>query len=169
MYETRVENLLKAIKAGDKKEVETAAKSFDTSDELDVSRVTPDDKRLTGFLLDHLASLRREIVSVEALEKLGRLRTILGAKEAKSVIYMPKLKMRLKRFTFEEIEQAAKKIAENPHMMGDNAEGVKYATLEYLLRNDAQIDKWLTKANVHMNGRRIDAAEMQRIKHGANG
>jgi hypothetical protein len=146
MYETRIESLLKAIKAGDKKEIEAVAKSFDMSGELDVSRVTPDDKRLAGFLLDHLASLRREIVSVEALEKLGRLRTILGAKESKPIIYVPKLRMRLKRFSFEEIEQAAKNIAENGFMMG-NEDGEKKATLEYLLRNDQQIDKWLTKKN----------------------
>ena len=167
MYEARIESLLRAIKAGEKKEIDAVAKSFDTSDELDINRVTPDDKRLAGFLLDNLASLRREVVSVEALEKLGKLKTILGAKEAKPVIYIPKLRMRLKRFSFDEIECAAKNIAANGFMMGSE-DGEKKATLEYLLRNDQQIDKWLTKQNGHTNGRRIDAAEMHRIKNGAS-
>ena len=167
MYEARIESLLKAIKAGDKKEIESVAKSFDMSGELDVSRATPDDKRFAGFLLDHIASLRREITSAESIEKLGRLKTILQVRDAKPIIYVPKLRMRLKRFTFEEIELAAKNIAANGFMMGSE-DGEKKVTLEYLLRNDQQIDKWLTKTNGHKNGR-IDAAELQRIKNGANG
>jgi len=52
----------------------------------------------------------------------------------------------LKNFTGKEIIQAADNMLANPFMMGDNENNRKYATLEYLIRNDEHIRKWLEEA-----------------------
>lgn len=60
--------------------------------------------------------------------------------------HLSKIKARLKNFTEKEIILAADNMLANPFMMGDNENNRKYATLEYLIRNDEHIRKWLEEA-----------------------
>lgn len=58
-----------------------------------------------------------------------------------------KLKRRLKTFSEKDIVEAAKAIAGNEYLMGDNPNGKKYGTIDYLIRNDEKLDEWLEFAN----------------------
>ena len=54
-----------------------------------------------------------------------------------------KYKARTKTFKREEILQAAYNLSCSPFHMGKNDQRTKYATVDFLLRNDEQIEKWL--------------------------
>lgn len=54
-----------------------------------------------------------------------------------------KLKVRLKTYTPEEILTAALNLTSDGFMQGDNDAGKKYGTIDYFLRSDEVIDKWL--------------------------
>lgn len=58
-----------------------------------------------------------------------------------------KLKKRLDNFKADELILAAKTLADNPFMMGENPGGVKYATVDYLIRTDENVEKWLETAD----------------------
>lgn len=60
--------------------------------------------------------------------------------------YLSNYRQRRRHFTYEELSAAASSIAASPHMMGKNPESKKYATVEYLLRNNKNVDKWLTES-----------------------
>lgn len=59
---------------------------------------------------------------------------------------LTKLKRRLTKFPLSDLLQAAEAIAANPFMMGDNPNGRRYGNIDYLLRNDETIDRWLDTA-----------------------
>lgn len=54
-----------------------------------------------------------------------------------------KLSVRLKTFTPEQMIQAAEKIAADPYLQGDNPGGKRYGTIDYLIRSDELVDRWL--------------------------
>ena len=58
-----------------------------------------------------------------------------------------KLKKRLENFSEEDLTLAARTLADNAFMMGDNPGGVKYATVDYLIRSDENVEKWLEIAD----------------------
>lgn len=58
-----------------------------------------------------------------------------------------KLASRLKSFSEDELTMAAKALTDNAYMMGDNPGGVRYATIDYLLRSDEIVEKWLEQAD----------------------
>lgn len=58
---------------------------------------------------------------------------------------LKRLKARLKTFTEAELQEAAQAIRVNPWMQGENPNGVRYGTVDYLLRNDETVDKYLTQ------------------------
>ena len=58
-----------------------------------------------------------------------------------------KLQKRLANFTAEELTLAAQTLADNDFMMGENPGGVKYATVDYLIRSDENVEKWLEIAD----------------------
>ena len=60
-------------------------------------------------------------------------------------IYREKLKTRLKTFSIDQLKTAAVNMHNDPYMTGQNKTGRVYATLEYLLRNDKNVDKWLVQ------------------------
>lgn len=62
-----------------------------------------------------------------------------------------KLKKRLANFTEAELVLAAETLADNAFMMGDNPGGVKYATVDYLIRDDGIVEKWLENADTAGN------------------
>lgn len=70
-------------------------------------------------------------------------------RHAKTTEYTParsnKLRMRLKRYSGDDLLRAAQAIANDEYMMGST--GRKYGTIDYLLRNDEQIDTWLQNAD----------------------
>lgn len=70
-----------------------------------------------------------------------------------------KLKQRLKTFSRDEIILAAKAVADNEYMMGDNPSGKKYGTVDYLIRNDEKLDEWLDTARG--GGQTIDLSKME--------
>lgn len=55
-----------------------------------------------------------------------------------------KLKLRLKRYSKDVMLEVARTIANNDYMAGSS--GRKYGTIDYLLRNDEQIDTWHQQA-----------------------
>ena len=57
--------------------------------------------------------------------------------------YFEKIRTRLKRYSSDEIVEAAKNMTNSSHMMGENDDNRKYATLEYITRNDKNVQKWL--------------------------
>jgi hypothetical protein len=54
-----------------------------------------------------------------------------------------KARLRLKTYTLEEMKTAISNILATPYMTGDNENHTYYATWEYCVRNDQNIDKWL--------------------------
>ena len=60
--------------------------------------------------------------------------------------HLAKLRSRLKHYNKKEILEAANNMISDPFMMGDNNNQKKYASLEYLLRNDENVRKCLDKA-----------------------
>ena len=50
-----------------------------------------------------------------------------------------------------ELVLAAETLADNAFMMGDNPGGVKYATVDYLIRDDGIVEKWLENADTAGN------------------
>ena len=62
----------------------------------------------------------------------------------KSSIYKDKINTRLKTFTLDQLKQASMGMKANKHMMGENDNKKVYATVEYIVRNDANVEKWLT-------------------------
>lgn len=64
-----------------------------------------------------------------------------------------KLRARMKSFSAENIQLAAKALAASPWHMGDNPNGVKYGTIDFLLRNDETVEKWMNhKINNRKSG-----------------
>lgn len=59
--------------------------------------------------------------------------------------YREKLKTRLEKFSIEQLKTAAVNMNADPYMTGQNDGGRVYATLEYLTRNDKNVDKWLVQ------------------------
>jgi len=57
--------------------------------------------------------------------------------------YKLNIEARLAEFTVEQLKQAALAMKRNPHMMGQNDRHTVYATLEYITRNDKNVDKFL--------------------------
>lgn len=67
--------------------------------------------------------------------------------QPETVRYTPqrvvKLRQRLKTFSGAELALAAKCIADDDFLMGDNPQKKKYGNIDYLLRNDEIVDKFL--------------------------
>lgn len=61
-----------------------------------------------------------------------------------------KLKTRSKKMGYQTVLKAARNLAADSYMTGDNDSGKDYATIDYLLRSDENIDKW---ANIDESAR----------------
>lgn len=57
-----------------------------------------------------------------------------------------RLGQRLKSFSDKELLLAARELTNNAYMMGDNPGTVRYATIDYLLRSDEIVERWLEMA-----------------------
>lgn len=99
-------------------------------------------------------------VTLPAKPLFDKLCGILGHQSLK---YTParaaKLRRRLKTFSEQEIITAAKAIADNEYLMGDNPSGKKYGTVDYLIRNDEKLDEWLESARG--NGGSVDLRSIE--------
>lgn len=89
---------------------------------------------------------------------------LVGAlQQPDSVKYTPqraiKLKQRLKTFEEADLIKAANGIAQDEWLMGDNPGGKKYGNIDYLLRNDEQIDTIL--ANTGGGEKHIDLKSLE--------
>lgn len=76
---------------------------------------------------------------------LNELHTLLGGRgEAKPTTdRKARLKARLKDFSEDELKIAAKNCGSDEFMSGANEQNKRYATLDYLLRTSANVNKWL--------------------------
>lgn len=72
---------------------------------------------------------------------------ILGGKKPLRATgkYTKAMKNRRLNFTKEEILQAARNLSQSDFHMGKNINHTKYATVEFLLRSDETIEKWLNE------------------------
>jgi hypothetical protein len=75
----------------------------------------------------------------ELVQDLGfDVSRILLTKERQS-----KLKVRLSSYSPDQLRTAAKNLGADSHMQGDNKEGKRWGTIDYLLRNDTTVAKYL--------------------------
>lgn len=70
-------------------------------------------------------------------------------KNHKPSAYREKILARLKTYTVEQLKQACLNMKKDPFMMGSNDRNKVYATLEYITRNDKNVDKWLNQVPVN--------------------
>lgn len=56
-----------------------------------------------------------------------------------------KLKQRNKNFSYLQMMTAARNLIRSPWHMGENPGNKKYASLDFLIRNDEQVEKWLNE------------------------
>lgn len=70
-----------------------------------------------------------------------------------------KLKQRLRMFSENDLIKAARCIATDPFLMGDNPQAKKYGDIDYLLRNDEKIDSKLTEAGENIEG--VDLSKLE--------
>lgn len=54
-----------------------------------------------------------------------------------------KIRARLKTFTLDELKQACDNLYQSPFHRGHNDQNKPYGTIDYLIRSDEQIDRWL--------------------------
>jgi len=59
--------------------------------------------------------------------------------------YKDKINTRLKEFTLDQLKQASLAMKADKHMMGSNDNKKVYATIEYITRNEKNVDKWLVQ------------------------
>lgn len=57
-----------------------------------------------------------------------------------------KLQARVRISSPDELRRAAQAIAADDYMQGDNPSGRRYGDIDYLIRSDEQVDKWIQKA-----------------------
>lgn len=57
-----------------------------------------------------------------------------------------KLQSRVRSSSPDELRRAAQAIADDAYMQGDNPSGRRYGDIDYLIRSDEQVDKWIQKA-----------------------
>lgn len=69
-----------------------------------------------------------------------------------------KLKMRQKRYSADDLRGAAGAITNNPYMQGDNPQNTRYGTIDYLIRNDENVDKYLVQVS---GTKQIDLAKLE--------
>lgn len=69
-----------------------------------------------------------------------------------------KLRLRLKQFTYDEILTAARTLGADDFMQGENDGGKRYGDIDYLLKKDEIIDKWLNKAQAVAMVSKVDWA-----------
>lgn len=62
-----------------------------------------------------------------------------------------KLQSRLKSYKGKEILKAAENLGADDYMQGDNPTGKRYGDIDYLLRNDEIIDKYLNKTELSLS------------------
>jgi hypothetical protein len=91
---------------------------------------------------DNNDNKRKDLLSESANEFVEWFNSTFGKKH-KPATYRNKLKTRLKTYTIDQLKQACLNMRNNPYMMGDNDNNTVYATLEYISRNNTNIDKWL--------------------------
>lgn len=70
-------------------------------------------------------------------------------KNHKPSAYREKVIARLKAYTVDQLKQACLNMKRDPFMMGSNDRNKVYATLEYITRNDKNVDKWLNQVPVN--------------------
>lgn len=96
---------------------------------------------------------QEESVNIEVIEKdemseidlCRKIHNILGGK--RDIIITngrkKKVRQRLKNFTADEILKAAENLSMSEFHMGKNDNHMKYASLDFLIRSDEQVEKWL--------------------------
>lgn len=77
---------------------------------------------------------------------IQELHALLGSKRPLKALasYRKQLQSRLKTFSLEEIREAMQAMCQDEYMMGESERNsVKYASVEYILRNDKNVDRFL--------------------------
>lgn len=93
----------------------------------------PETEELEQEVLDNTDMLMDEVNKM-----LGGTHALKHTRDRKN-----KMKARLKSFSRDEILKAAYNLSQSPFHMGDNDQHTKYASLDFLIRKDEQIEKWL--------------------------
>lgn len=101
-----------------------------------------------------------EIVSDEE-EFIQELNQTLGGKARIRAVKprIKKLQQRMKTFSKDEIREAAFNLSQSEFHMGKNDGGIRYGTVDFLLRSDVQLENWLNnrpqRGKIRDVGRRI--------------
>lgn len=99
--------------------------------EIEYQEKQPDDRK---------TAYNWEAILIDLNVKLGGSKTIKTTQGRKD-----KLKKRMKTFTLEEIEHAATVIGADDFLQGNNDRKTKYATIDFLIRSDEQVAKYLER------------------------
>lgn len=100
---------------------------------------------IEGEVLDSSANLILQIH-----QTLGGKKPIMISPKRRS-----KLKARLKHFSPDEILLAAENLSRSPFHMGDNDQNTKYASFDFLIRSDEQVEKWRDNNPAEQKANRI--------------
>ena len=74
--------------------------------------------------------------------------SVMGTVIKKTSARKNKIKLRLKTFTESEIIQAIENVSKSPFHMGENDRGVKYNSIDLIVRSDEQVEKYLNMKSV---------------------
>ncbi len=90
--------------------------------------------------------------SSEFTEFIGWYNSTFGKNFTPTVNRRKQYAVRRKTYSEEDIRRAFTNLSESAYHLGDNKDGRFYATPEFLLRNDEQIDKWRDEKNIWGGG-----------------
>jgi len=88
------------------------------------------------------------------VEALGQPKTVKYTSQRAT-----KLKQRRKLWSDDELLKAAKIVAGDPFLQGDNPGGKRYGNIDYLLRNDEKVDNWLAEG-----GNSTETGDLSRLE-----
>jgi preprotein translocase subunit SecF len=114
-----------------------------------------DSKRYTNNKQQGTTMKNKEIYSstnADLKELFSELVGLLGFTDA--VKYTDgrkrKLQVRLSKCSADELRRAAQAIADDAYMQGDNQAGRRYGDIDYLIRSDEQVDKWIQRSETKL-------------------
>lgn len=104
-------------------------------------------KTTASEAIDILEGMRPQAKAEPNKELFYRL--VEALQQPKTVKYTSqratKLRQRRKTWSDNDLIKAAKIVAGDPFLMGDNPSGKRYGNIDYLLRNDEKVDNWLAE------------------------
>lgn len=132
----------------------------------DTLRVLPEDSKSTPdkVIKEVKEDKRKEVSDVYLLYEAIFGRDVKARNDARN----SQIKARLKSFTLEEIEKAFLNGSKDAFLCGDNKDGKFYANIDYFIRSDANIEKYLDgkveEREYQIEGKKVSKEEFEAYK-----